>query len=325
MILFKPTKFIDLKARRVAGPYFGGVIFWIQTLHFSSEGFLLFYNIFTARVRSTREGTVFTGLDGGGGGYAISGLGWGVPHPGLDGGGYPIPGVGENPIQVWMVGGYPIPGGYPSQVWMVRGSQGTPQLGLDGGGYPGYPPPSRPGQGTPLGWGTPHHQDLARVPPPWDGVPPTIKTWPGYPHPGMGYPPDLGWGTPHPLTIKTWLGYPPHPGMGYPPPSRLGQGSPPTPHPRPGMGYPPDLGWVPPTIKTWLGYPPHLGMGYSHPHPRPEMMGYPPDLLDRAALRALATRHLVCLLRSRRRTFLFLIFLPHSSGMPSEQKNIAFS
>ena len=39
------------------------------------------------------------------GGYLISGLGWGVPCPGLDGGGYPIP--GGYPSQVWMVEGYP--------------------------------------------------------------------------------------------------------------------------------------------------------------------------------------------------------------------------
>ena len=66
------------------------------------------------------------------------------------------------------------------------------------GGYLGYPPPSRPGQGTPLGWGNPPHQDLASIPP---GM--------GYPHQDLaGVPPhqDLAW---VPL---------PHPGMGYPPP-----------------------------------------------------------------------------------------------------------
>ena len=31
-------------------------------------------------------------------------MGWGVPQPGLNGRGYPIPGVGV-PSQVWMVGG----------------------------------------------------------------------------------------------------------------------------------------------------------------------------------------------------------------------------
>ena len=75
------------------------------------------------------------------------------------------------------------------------------------GGIPGTPP-SRPG------WATPHHQDLARVSPLHQdlaGVPLTIKTWLGYPPP----------------TIQTWLGYPT--------PSRPDWGS-------------------PPTIQTWLGY-----------------------------------------------------------------------
>ena len=45
------------------------------------------------------------GLDGGG--YPIPGLGWGVPWPGLDGGGV-IPSQGQGvPSQVWMVGGTP--------------------------------------------------------------------------------------------------------------------------------------------------------------------------------------------------------------------------
>ena len=82
--------------------------------------------------------------------------GWGVPRPGLDGGGYPHPRSGGYPSQVWMVGGtqgtpwpgldggggctwYTPPvrsrlGGTPSQGW------GVPQSGLDGGGYSGYPP-----------------------------------------------------------------------------------------------------------------------------------------------------------------------------------------
>ena len=100
-------------------------------------------------------------------------------------------------------GEYLIPGGYPSNVLIVGGTQGTPQLGLDGWGYleypqlgldgggkytipgdtqqcldgGGYPQLGLDGGGTQdtpnLGWGTPHHQDLARV-----------------------SPPDLGWGTP---------------------------------------------------------------------------------------------------------------------------------
>ena len=105
----------------------------------------------TARVRSTREGTVFTGvclyiwgggvprpgLDGGGRGvpHLRSGVGGGVPHPGLDGG-------GVTPSQVWGGGGISHP---RSEVG------GVPQPGLDGGGYP------IPG-GVPEV--TPHHQDL---------------------------------------------------------------------------------------------------------------------------------------------------------------------
>ena len=47
---------------------------------------------------------------------------------------------------------------------MVGGTLATPHLGLDGGGTPHHQdlarvPPT-------LGWGTPHHQDLVRVPPP---------------------------------------------------------------------------------------------------------------------------------------------------------------
>ena len=67
-------------------------------------------------------------------------------------------------------------------------------------GYPRYPPPSRPGWGTPLQewgtlplsrlvWGTPppHHPDLA------EGTHP--------PRHGMGYPLDLGQGTPPPQML----------------------------------------------------------------------------------------------------------------------------
>ena len=152
-----------------------------------------------------RESTVFTGV--------CLFTFWGrVQHP-RSGGGYLI--------QVWMVGGgYPIPGmgvphprGFSSQVLIVGvpgvpptpgldgggggNTQGTPQLGLDGGGVPGVPPATIktwPGYPANLGWCTP---------------PPSRPDW-GTPHPGMGFPPDLGWGTPHS------------------PPSRPGQG---TPHP----------------------------------------------------------------------------------------------
>ena len=52
-----------------------------------------------------------------GGGYPISGLGWGVPRPGLDGGGgYPIPGLGWGvPHPGLDGGGYPILGGTPAR------------------------------------------------------------------------------------------------------------------------------------------------------------------------------------------------------------------
>ena len=145
-------------------------------------------------------------------------------------------------------------------LFLVGGGGKVPRPGVDGGrgvphprsGMGGYP---FQGWGTPVrsGWwgvpwvpppsrpdlGTPHHL-------PW--VPLTIQTWLGYPPPcrpvwGIPYPWDgvppppskPGWGTPHP-----------RPEMGYPPPSRPGLG---TPHPRPEMGYPP-------TIQVWTGYPP---------------------------------------------------------------------
>ena len=127
-------------------------------------------NLFTARVRSTREGYVLTRVCVSvhtcrGRGTPSQVCGWGYPIPGLAGGG--------NPSQVWMVGRYyPIPGwaggtcprlgrGTPSQVWVG----GYPIPGLDGGGYPGYPPPGQvwmvvgypwPGLDGGVGtWGTP--------------------------------------------------------------------------------------------------------------------------------------------------------------------------
>ena len=132
------------------------------------------------------------------------------------------------------------------------------------GGYPEYSL-TRSGWGTPLGT--------------WDRVPPRPGT--GYPlGPGTGYPRDLGLGTPCP-----------GPGTRYPPPQTW------------------DWDWVPPpdlglgTPWTWDWVPPRSGTGYP---PRPGT-GYPPRIrsgLDRAAQRVLATRRAVCLLRSRRRTFL---------------------
>ena len=110
-----------------------------------------------------------------------------MPQSGL--GGYPIPGLaGGYPIPD-LVRGYPIPGlarGVPpDQVRM--GYSPNDQVLM------GYPlPPTR----------YPLPRDLAWVP-------------------GMGYPPDLGQGTPRPGT-----GYTPRPGTGYHPPD-MGRGTPP--------------------------------------------------------------------------------------------------
>ena len=170
----------------------------------------------------------------------------GVPHPR----GYPsqVLMVGGTPSQVR---GYTIPGwGYPGQVLMVRGNPfqvgGTPSQG--GGtparswwwGYPGYPTHHPDlARGT---LGTPHHEDLAGYPPPsrlgwgtphpWDGIPPTIQIW-------MGYPP-----------CQTWDGVTPHQELAGVPP-----------HPKPEMGYPP-------IIQTWMGYPllpPHRNVNRQAP------------------------------------------------------------
>ena len=127
-------------------------------------------NFFTARVRSTREGTVFTSVclftlagggshhrSGRGGGYPIPRSGWGVSHSQvLTGGtssqfwigeGYLIPrsGQGVPPSQVQTRG---VP---PSQVWTGGGTPGYPHPGQDRG----YPPcpgqiPGQDGGDTPL-------------------------------------------------------------------------------------------------------------------------------------------------------------------------------
>ena len=114
------------------------------------------------------------------------------------------------------------------------------------------------------------------------GVPPTLHTWSGVPHPDLvlggypiqtlsgGYPiqtwsggtphhPDLRWGTP-----QTWDGVPPYLDLGWGTPHLdLGWD---TPLPRPGMGYPlPDLGWG----------TPYLDLRWDTPLPRPEKE-YPP-------------------------------------------------
>ena len=105
-----------------------------------------------------------------------------------------------------MVGGVPHP----------RSGVAVPEPGLDGGGrgavpHPGgVPPPSRPGQGTPLGQGTPSIKIWPGYPHLGMGYPPPSRPGQGTPNPGMGYPPDLGWGTPPGWgTHLTWDGVPP--------------------------------------------------------------------------------------------------------------------
>ena len=176
---------------------------------------------------------------------------------------------GGTPSQGWPWGDA------PSQVW----PRGYPIPGLTRG----VPHPSSGGiWGTPLtrsGWGTP--PDIG-----W-GTPLTRSGW--------GTPPDLGQGTP-----QTWDGVPPGPGMGYPP--DLGQGIPLD----LAWGTLPDLGWGTPPGHG-MGFPPDLGWGT----PRPGT-GYPPPTrsgLDRAAQRVLTTWWAVCLLCSRRRTFLLVVSL----------------
>ena len=120
----------------------------VSQTKYKRNGISRIITFITARVRSTREGTVFTGvclLTFRGGGAPRPGLdGWGgIPHPGLDGGGGPHLRSGGGtlsrsgwwggyPSQVWG-GGVPYPkgGGYPGQVLMVgvphpRGYLGTP-------------------------------------------------------------------------------------------------------------------------------------------------------------------------------------------------------
>ena len=192
--------------------------------------------------------------------------------------------------------------GYPSQVQLGGGTPARSSLGgyPDRGGTQGGIPPHQtwtggyPDQGGTRG-GVPH------------------QTWTGG-YPDGGYP---RWGTPH----WTWMGVPQGgvPEVGYPP-SDLDRGGtlmgvpkgvPPI---RPGWGYP-NRG-VPE-----VGYPP-VGPGWGY-----QMGGYPrwgtppyqtwtggyPDGGGGTPLRltdgVLDKRRSVCLLRSRRRTFLLSIWL----------------
>ena len=161
---------------------------------------------------------------------------------------------GGYPIQVWMVGGYTIPGlagGVPHS----RSGQGVT--------------PSQVWPGGRVGWGGVGYciPGLARgVPHPrfgqW-GTQSQVWGYLGYPLPEMGYILQTRDGVPP----QTWDGVPTGPGMG---------------NPRHGMGYPPDLGWGIPLsrpgmgyLQTWVGYPPGLARGAPHsrydwvvPHPR---------------------------------------------------------
>ena len=120
-------------------------------------------------------------------------------HPDLDGGGT-HPDLARRMVP-WVTPTIP-----PS-----RPSQEVPWVSPTINTWDGVPP-SRPD------WG------VSRVPPTiqtWDGVTPLTQTWDGVPpRPGMGYLPDVGWGTP----TQTWDGVTPHPDLGWgtPPRSRWG-------------------------------------------------------------------------------------------------------
>ena len=115
-----------------------------------------------------------------------------------------------------------------------------------------------------------------------------------YPIPG----PD--WGVPHPRSGQVV----PTPGLNEEVPrprSQVWMG---------GMPIQDQNGGATPPVKTWWGYPPLSKTGWGTPCPR--LDGYPPVLrLDGvsppSAKQALAMRRAVCLLRSRRRTFLFIL------------------
>ena len=108
-----------------------------------------------------------------------------------------------------------------------------------------------------------------------------------------------GRGTPS----HSWLGYP---RTGYPPPGHY-WGT-----PRSGWGTPMRIGFPSPRFfprslvpGPFQGYPvsPGWGVPQDRVPPARTLLGYPHSW-DRTAERALATRRAVCLLRSRRRTFL---------------------
>ena len=152
----------------------------------------------------------------------------------------------------------------------------------------------------------------------WEGgTPSQVQT--GVPHPRSG-------GVPHPRSgggtpSQVWTKWVPHPADGGTP-SKIRMGG--------ILGYPPfKIGWgtsppsrlVPPTIQDWMEYPPaRTGWGTplsktecrTPPPPSKTGWGTPPSPRlppsgDRLAKQALATQRAVCLLRSRRRTFLLCL------------------
>ena len=187
--------------------------------------------------------------------------GWGVPRPGLDGG-------GGYPGQVWMIG-YPIPGldggrvpqpGLDGGVGTLSLGWGVPQTGLDGGGVP------QPGLDggvctLSLGGGTPARSGW------WGGVYPiqglgweggySGQFWMmGYPIPWVGIPhPRSGWWEDTPTRSGWWGGYP-IPGVGGTP-DRSGWGGVPQPGLDGGVGTL-SLGWggTPARTGWWGGDPP---------------------------------------------------------------------
>ena len=198
------------------------------------------------------------------GGYPISGLDGGIPHP--------MSGQGGIPSQVWKGGPHPrswwgVPhprsgwGDTPSQVW-----EGTPFQVWTGGylisGLDGRIPHPRSRQG-----GTPSQV--------WKGGP-HPRSWWGVPHPrsGWGDTPSQVWGgTP----FQVWMGGYPIPGLDRGVPlSRSGSG---VLHPRSGQGGYPIQGLVggyPILLTGWWGVPHSADRGYAGYPPCPRLDGVPP-------------------------------------------------
>ena len=176
---------------------------------------------------------------------------------------------------LWGGGGIPHP----------RSGQGGT---LPDGGHPrcgrggGCPIPGVHGGGTLSEvWmgGTPSQVQMG------GSTPSQVWMWGGNP----GTPPGSRLDWVPPWLRLDWMGYPPPPqsktGWVPPPPSRTEWGTP-LPQSRLG-GVPPCPGLnVPPPVQDWMGYLPFTSSR------------------DRSAKWTLATRRAVCLLRSRRRTFL---------------------